>query len=355
MSGYELSESGLVLPDGKTVVPLAIHFAERGMMMPTSHVDMNPGAKSKVKAEIQAPVGGPDDAYPYMEYPTFHQAYKAGMHGAAMLKSEIVALEAAVVQQRGATLGHRRLLPVDKVAPTNQFYQKIVESWGGEAEIVGMSVQIPEDQTSNATTNIKILKYALGVRIPREQYNARSLASAIKYLTRKVQSREGNVCFESCTLPDTDGLVDDAGNSLAVISAWVNAPGTSYVLADLQGLCAYMNVDGFGQQEFKFVLCTDYLNWSEGKRQIKAAGDGGIDFALDTGLIKEAFWDPNMLHGSPLIVAVSPEIAVLAVAEDLTIVVGDEDPSTQSRLITAHIRSSPVIIQANGVGKNTGA
>jgi len=285
------------------------------------------------------------------KYPTIQEVKEYGMN-IGVSEGEVRAIEAGMIKAITAALTGRRFCPPTYYpgSTTKVTYTRLTHM--SEAEVVGPGQPIPTDYPTEADVHVHPQKLAKGSVINREQgLTTQLLQNCIWSITQQVAELENNIIFNSLTLPDVDGLIDDKGNTDAGTAAWSGAPGTSKPFTDIQDLTALMMADGFMPP---YLLGVEAVNWGEGSHRLENAGDGGLEMVKASGLVTDIVVDPHIPHGTAVMVKVNPAIATLFVCEDMTIIIGGLDTLTQTIPVTCHEIVAPAILQPNGVGTETG-
>lgn len=348
---WRFTTNGLLVPkdepgfhDGQQVRP-KICFAINGMAMPQA------SKGDRLNGDEVPDVEFTPGAYSPQKYPGLFEMKQASLN-TSNTEAELVQIEAAMEMQRVIDTQYRKILPVTPCKSSALFYQYGTKAHGSAAAVIDIGVPIPTDSPTKTETRVKILKIAKGSDIPQELATPSEIADTILWLRRMVDQKMAQICYQSNTLPDVDGAIDDAGETDAATDVWSAAPGTSKVYTDMIDIQVLMGAKGYGGP---YVVIADTTNHGEAYYRLENAGDGGMNYALDNLPIGDFLKDAQMLHGTVLTVQVDRAIATLALAEELRVVIGEATPLMPMVPIACFMRGSPAIKLVDGVGTTTGA
>ncbi len=276
----------------------------------------------------------------------------------ALTQEDLLKLKKEVVAAVVPALRGRQLLPMMKDLDISQeFINFYAEIPPGEAIVGGRrtSSYTEDEVREEIQTAIPVQMLRRPFRVHRLDMAAKQGAKErnAKAAARRCYEAENDMIYNGATYPTVSGLIAKAGNSQAAASVWSAAPGTATPYEDVNNLIALMEADGFTGP---FSLAVDPINLGElRKREVVAGGSAKSYLSLILeSLVGEVIGDPSQTHGTPVVIQKEEDVAQLGCPEDLTIEFFDMDENHWIKGQT-YLRSVPIVWQANGVGKITGA
>jgi uncharacterized linocin/CFP29 family protein len=255
------------------------------------------------------------------------------------------------------TLRGRELLPINKEMPiTAEFVHQTTETRMGAAVVRGRRTTHSMDdellETLGAALAIPYIekKFQFHRLDVLSKNNAKDRTA--RGAGRRVAEGENDLIYNGATLPAINGLIAGAGNTTAATAVWSSAAGTAFPYEDVNRLIGLMEADGMMGP---YKMRVEPVNMSEfRKREVVAGGSGESFLSLVKGsLISDIESDPSLPHGTSVVIQASPDVAELAMPEDITVEFLDKDEMDvfHGRV---YERCVPWIHQADGVGTITG-